>query len=138
MKTNSTIYNEAITVMNGTTSSNPFIIDVTNIGLTTIQGSLSDSNGVVGHSKVTFNNESIGDIFTANVNSEGAFSADLPDGEYSIESIYSDAFDYVYDVKVNTDYDRFTVSEGKISLNGNEMERLDLSIPAESRKSSNP
>ena len=126
--------NEAITVMNGTTSSNPFIIDVTNIGLTTIQGSLSDSNGVVGHSKVTFNNESIGDIFTANVNSEGAFSADLPDGEYSIESIYSDAFDYVYDVKVNTDYDRFTVSEGKISLNGNEVERLDLSIPAESVK----
>ena len=49
--------NEAITVMNGTTNPNPFIIDVTNSGLTTIQGSLSDSNGVVGNSKVTFYNE---------------------------------------------------------------------------------
>ncbi len=58
------------------------------------------SNGVVGNSKVTFYNESIGDIFITDVNSEGSFSADLPDGEYSIESIYSDAFNYVYDVKV--------------------------------------
>ena len=44
------------------------------------------------------------------------------------------AFNYVYDVKVNTDYDRFTISEGKISLNGNAVERIDLSIPAESVK----
>ena len=92
--------NEAITVTNGTTSPNPFIIDVTNNGLTTIQGSLSDSNGFVGNSKVTFYNETIGDIFITDVNSEGSFSADLPDGEYSIESIYSDAFNYVYDVKL--------------------------------------
>ena len=49
--------NETITVTNGTTSPNPFIIDVTNSGLTTIQGSLSDSNGFVGNSKVTFYNE---------------------------------------------------------------------------------
>ena len=49
--------NEAITVMNGTTSPNPYIIDVTNSGLTSIKGSLSDSNGVVGNSKVTFYNE---------------------------------------------------------------------------------
>ena len=62
------------------------------------------------------------DIFIANVNSEGSFSADLPDGEYSVESIYSDAFNYVYDVKVNTDYDRFSISEGIISVNGNEVE----------------
>ena len=40
----------------------------------------------------------------------------------------------MYDVKVNTDYDRFTISEGKISVNGNEIEKLDLSIPTESLK----
>ena len=76
----------------------------------------------------------IGDIFITDVNSEGAFSADLPDGEYSIESIYSDAFNYVYDVKINTDFDRFTVSEGNLSVNGDEIENLDLSIPTESLK----
>ena len=55
--------NEAITVTNGTTNPNPFIIDVTNNGLTTVQGSLSDSNGFVGNSKVTFYNKTIDDIF---------------------------------------------------------------------------
>ncbi len=34
--------NQTITVTNGTTNPNPFIIDVTNSGLTTVQGSLSD------------------------------------------------------------------------------------------------
>ena len=33
-------FNESITVMNGTTSPNPYIIDVTNSGLTSIKGSL--------------------------------------------------------------------------------------------------
>jgi hypothetical protein len=124
--------NQTITVTNGTTNPNPFIIDVTNNGLTTLQGSLSDSNGFVGNSKVTFYNETIGDIFITDVNSEGSFSAELPNGEYSVESIYSDAFNYVYDVKVNTDYNRFSISEGIISVNGNEVEGIDLSIPAES------
>ena len=85
--------------MNGTTSPNPYIIDVTNSGLTSIKGSLSDSNGFVGNSKVTFSNRTIGEIFITDVNSDGSFSQDVPDGEYSIESIYSDAFNYVYDVK---------------------------------------
>ena len=126
--------NQTITVTNGTTNPNPIIIDVTNSGLTTVQGTLNDRNGVVGNSKVTFYNESIDDIFIANVNSEGSFSADLPDGDYSVESIYSDAFNYVYDVKVNTDYNSFSISEGIISVNGNEVEGIDLSIPAESLK----
>ena len=125
---------EAITVSNGTTSPNPYIIDVSDSGLTSINGSLSDSNGVVGQSKVTFYNEGIGEIFTTDVNSEGAFSADLPDGEYSIESIYSDVFNYVYDVKINTDFDQFIISEGIVSVNGGEVENLDLSIPTESLK----
>ena len=55
-------------------------------------------------------------------------------GNDSIESIYSDAFNYVYDVKVNTDFDRFTISEGIVSVNGAEVEHLDLSIPTESLK----
>ena len=67
--------NEAITVTNGTTSPNPYIIDVTNSGLTSIKGSLSDSNGFVGNSKVTFYNGTIGEIFITDVNSEGSFSA---------------------------------------------------------------
>ena len=125
---------DAITVSNGTTNPNPFIIDVTDLGLTTVEGSLSDSNGTVGNSIVTFYNKTINDIFSIKVNSSGSFSQELPDGDYTIESIYSDAFDYVYDVKANTDHDRFTISEGKITINGNEMDRLDLSIPTVSLK----
>ena len=40
----------------------------------------------------------------------------------------------MYDVKINTDYDRFTISEGIVSVNGDEIENLDLSIPTESLK----
>ena len=105
-------FNESITVTNGTTSPNPYIIDVTNSGLTSIKGSLRDSKGFVGNSKITFSNRTIGEIFITDVNSDGSFSQDVPDGEYSIESIYSDAFNYVYDVKINTDFDRFTISQG--------------------------
>ena len=127
-------FNESITVTNGTTSPNPYIIDVTNSGLTSIKGSLRDSKGFVGNSKITFSNRTIGEIFITDVNSDGSFSQDVPDGEYSIESIYSDAFNYVYDVKINTDFDRFTISEGIVSVNGAEVENLDISIPTESLK----
>ena len=81
-------FNESITVMDGTTSPNPYIIDVTNSGLTSIKGSLSDSKGFVGSSKITFSNRTIGEIFITDVNFDGSFSQDVPDGEYSIESIY--------------------------------------------------
>ena len=40
----------------------------------------------------------------------------------------------MYDVKINTDFDRFTISEGIVSVNGDEVENLDLSIPTESLK----
>ena len=66
------------------------------------------------------------------------FQQDVPDGEYSIESIYSDAFNYVYDVKINTDYDRFTISEGIVSVNGAEVERSRSKYTDRISKSSNP
>ena len=40
----------------------------------------------------------------------------------------------MYDVKINSDFDRFTISEGIVSVNGGEVENLDLSIPTESLK----
>ncbi|MEH7238184.1 MSCRAMM family protein, partial [Bacillus sp. JJ1562] len=125
---------EPVTISNGTTSPNPFIIDVTTTNLTKVQGSLSDSNGFVGNARITFYNETIEDIFVTNVNSEGSYSADLPDGEYSIESIYSDAFNYAYDVKINSGDNRFTIREGAVSVNGDEIESLEVTIPTESLK----
>ena len=83
---------------------------------------------------VAFRNESTKETTYTNITSDGLFTEDLPDGEYSIEYIYSDAFDYVYDVKVNTDYDRFTISDGTLLINGTEAEMLNLSVPPVSLK----
>ena len=39
----------------------------------------------------------------------------------------------MYDVKINTDFHRFTISEGIVSVNGDEIE-IKSSIPTESIK----
>ena len=40
----------------------------------------------------------------------------------------------MYDVKVNTDYDRFTINNGILLINGTEAEMLNLSVPPVSLK----
>ena len=99
-----------------------------------VQGALRDSIGFVGSAMIAFYNESTKETVYTNITSDGLFSGELPDGEYTIKYIYSDEFDYVYDVKVNTDYDRFTINNGILLINGNEAEMLNLSVPPVSLK----
>ena len=99
-----------------------------------VQGALRDSVGFVGSAMIAFYNESTKETVYTNITSDGLFSEELPDGEYTIKYIYSDEFDYVYDVKVNTDYDRFTINNGILLINGTEAEMLNLSVPPVSLK----
>ena len=99
-----------------------------------VQGALRDSIGFVGSAMIAFYNESTKETVYTNITSDGLFSEELPDGEYTIKYIYSDEFDYVYDVKVNTDYDRFTINNGILLINGTEAEMLNLSVPPVSLK----
>lgn len=94
-----------------------------------VQGGLSDSFGSVGNAKLKLQNETTNETFDINIESNGLFTSSLPDGDYSITSIYSDEFNYVYDVEINHNFERFSIKEGFLFVNETEAESLNLTIP---------
>jgi uncharacterized GH25 family protein len=108
-------------VVNGITSEDFSILDIGKV-YGNVQGVVQDENGPLQFGSIYL--ESDYDWYTIDVNQYGEFGTELPDGDYKITSYWDESLG---DIRLHYN---FTVQNGALLVNGNQVEKLDIKIPS--------
>ena len=117
------VINTDVEVSNGTTTPNPFVIDLEG-DTEGYHGVVQDENGPQSGGFVLIEDTASDNWTSVDVNEVGEFVFDLPNGNYVVTQYYSET---VGDVSLQI---HFSIQDGQIMVNGKATDQLNITLPS--------
>jgi hypothetical protein len=117
--------NEFVQVLDGTTTPNPYTVDISNEEtLTMVEGVIHDGQTPVGDANLIIYNPDTFTSYHSTTDEYGSFTADLPDGNYVIEEFFKPEIGNLILEE------SFTVQDQKVYVKEQEVPKLEFQLPS--------